>query len=198
MNRDLQKAFRQAYVGSRANVKPCLDEAWLHKAVTTIEKLTQDPWVGSLWTLQEAFICPRAVFLFRGGDVAQGKADVLEDNVFTLRTTVMTISAIFDIARKAEERSGAPMTSSTWQRLCELYRDVGFAAMRGENPMALYNAATLRRPPKETDRIYGIMQVFRFRLGESDPATKPGAIFTLAQLEEQLGTNLVQFKRSTP
>lgn len=193
MNKVLRKAFMQAYVGSQSNFEPRLDEAWLHKAMTTIEKLTQDPWFGSLWTLQEAFICRRAVFLSREGDFAQEKADLPDDNVFTFRTTVMTIAAIFDIARKEEERSGAPLMSSTWQRLCSLYRDVGFEAMREENPMALYNAATLRRPSRETDRIYGIMQVFRFRLGESDPAAKPGAKFTLVQLEEQLGVNLVQF-----
>lgn len=192
MNKDLYKAYRQAYVPG-SHFKARLDEAWLHGAVETIETLTHDPWFGSLWTLQEAFICRRAVYLSRDGDVAQGEAHVRDDNIFTLRTTVLTIAAIFDIARKEAERCGTALVFPSWHRLRHLFRSLGFEALSEENPMALYNAATLRRPKRETDRIYGIMQVFGFRLGESDPAAEPGVQFTLAELEEQLGAALVQF-----
>ena len=55
------------------------------------------------------------------------------------------------------------------------------------NSMLLYPAAHHRTCSEPLDRIYGIMQVYRFKLGAS---SKPGGLFTLAELEDQFGEAL--------
>ena len=37
--------------------------------VNFLNFLTDDPWWTSLWTLQEAFLCPEYIFLARNGEV---------------------------------------------------------------------------------------------------------------------------------
>lgn len=40
---------------------------WIDRAYHIIRGFTSDPWFSSLWTLQEAFLCPYAVILCRDG-----------------------------------------------------------------------------------------------------------------------------------
>lgn len=53
------------------------------------------------------------------------------------------------------------------QRMARLLHQAGAAQILTENPVAAYTAARYRTTSQEEDRIYGIQQMFNFRLGNS-------------------------------
>ena len=62
-----------------------------------------------------------------------------------------------------------------------------FAIHAWDNPTTLYNAAHFRTTVEPTDRVYGIMQIFGFRLGSFQ---EPGRKFSLDELETQLAASI--------
>lgn len=85
---------------------------------------------------------------------------------------------------------------TAFDRACDetldLLNRTGFTALSFHSPMELYPAAVYRQPSNKLDSIYGIMQVFGFRLGQSDPSAQPGYKPTLPELEDQLGIALME------
>ncbi|EHK44801.1 hypothetical protein TRIATDRAFT_308362 [Trichoderma atroviride IMI 206040] len=65
-------------------------------------------------------------------------------------------------------------------------------ALRMGNPLALLKASHQRQCYEITDRARGIMQVFDMQLGESSPNVAPGKKYSLSELEDQLGAQLLQ------
>ncbi|UQC81340.1 uncharacterized protein CLUP02_06826 [Colletotrichum lupini] len=49
----------------------------------------------------------------------------------------------------------------------------------------------LKRSIERSDRVYGIMQIFGFQLGKSRPGCDPHVEFSLAELEDELGRELL-------
>lgn len=174
------------------NMGPYPPKEWLDSTAQVLERLVQDPWFASLWTLQEAFLCKTAVFLSQEGLAA---AHNQIHDVFTLNTAIESCAGLVDFFRNVADQTpdGRNAAVGGQHRILQLIEALGFEALVFENPMELYNAASSRRPTRELDRIYGIMQVFGFRLGASDPNAHPSLDFTLPQLEEQLGQALVDF-----
>lgn len=72
--------------------------------------------------------------------------------------------------------------------LGHLIERFGFFSSVYENPSLLYVATRFRSSRDPLDRIYGIMQVFGFRLGE---AAEPHRTFTLSQIENLDGETLI-------
>ncbi|KAI4279714.1 MAG: hypothetical protein L6R38_004968 [Xanthoria sp. 2 TBL-2021] len=149
--------------------------------------LFSDPWFSSLWTLQEACLCDEAHFLAKDAqvlmiqnrEVLEKRAAALDDPVLDCQQIKMALSAYAETSQAIQDlitlidRSGLS------------YFHQGFNTDR--NSMLLYSAANHRTCSEPLDRIYGIMQVYGFKLGAS---SKPGGRFTLAELEDQFGEAL--------
>ncbi len=149
--------------------------------------LFSDPWFSSLWTLQEACLCDEAHFLSKGAqvlmiegrDTHKEKVVALEDPTISCQEIKMALLAYAETNQPIQDllvlidRSGLS------------YFHQGFNSDRSS--MLLYPAAYHRTCSEPLDRIYGIMQVYGFKLGAS---SEPGGLFTLAELEDQFGEAL--------
>jgi len=149
-----------------------------------------DPWFSSLWTLQEAYLRPDAYILSQ-------TAELLPYLVYG----EMTTPALRDILVYGVNCEGfcsqcvaIDPGNGTWGQLRDRIIEKGLVALRSRNSMALLGAATLRKASVATDRVYGIQQVFGFRLGKSSLLAQPGQAFTLQELENQLGENLLLYE----
>lgn len=60
------------------------------------------------------------------------------------------------------------------------------------NPLAVYTSAFARTTLRMEDRIYGIQQIFKVRVGTSVPNYTAGMALTLSELEVQFGEKLLQ------
>ena len=69
----------------------------------------------------------------------------------------------------------------------------GLLALATRNPIALYNTAQYRKSSLDWDRVYGIQQVFGFRLGASAPhvSNSRAKSFNRFVLEDQLGAAIL-------
>lgn len=164
--------------GVESRVLPCFsDSDWIDSVVRVLDFWLTDPWFTSLWTLQEMFLRADATIILAESLTAH-RAEGNEIGTANLIMWANTIiSAIDQIPEEDTERLGL-------NRLQDLTDRLGFNAGSFENPTVFYTATRFRMTIDPLDRIYAIMQVFRFRLGE---AAEPGRKFSLEQLEDQLG-----------
>ena len=67
-------------------------------------------------------------------------------------------------------------------------RHTGLLGLATQDPIALYRVAQYRQIINDQDRVYGIQQVFGFRLDASDPALAgTNIVFSRFLLENQFG-----------
>ncbi|KAL8790490.1 MAG: hypothetical protein Q9195_006349 [Heterodermia aff. obscurata] len=152
-----------------------------------LRSLFSDPWFSSLWTLQEACLCEKAHFLSKDARVLitenvhsqKGKAVALNGPVISCQQIKMALFAY------AETNQPIKDLITLIDKSGLSYFHQGFDDNR--NSMLLYSAAHHRTCSEPLDRIYGIMQVYGFKLGAS---RKPGGHYTLAELEDQFGEAL--------
>ncbi|KAI0549030.1 hypothetical protein F4679DRAFT_548735 [Xylaria curta] len=154
-----------------------------------LDDLCQDPWFSSLWTLQEAFLCPHACFMSRDGQVISRKR----------LTNLLDLCELAWIINEAIEyliaHFPAPIVNHPWLQRCaeigSIIKEKGLLVLRSQNPMLLYSAAGKRTATEDHDYIYGIQQIFDFRLGNS----AEGAIqrvYNRYELQVQLGEQLLK------
>ena len=143
--------------------------------------LTSDPWFTSLWTLQEAYIRDDAVLISRSGGTVPRK------NSFS--DAMLLINLCGDLQMIKLVLNSYKARSVELKVLLRHVEESGIANIdvATEFPMLLYSAASHRVTTQELDRIYGIMQVYEFRLGASQ---KPGQTFRLGDLEHELAAAL--------
>ena len=162
---------------------------WLRMAIDSLTGLLDDPWFSSLWTLQEAFLCTNAIILSHHGEAA------LDVSTFNLRP--WTLQQLFTFANDLvlwSERSRAPKAEPEFDELMELVHRSGLAALHLNNPMALLGVSYTRKPSRDLDRIYGIMQVFgsEFKVGLSREGADSHKKYTLAELEDEFGAAIIE------
>lgn len=181
----LQSNLRQILTSSSKIVSRSVlagQEPWLSIATTAIRILTRDRWFSSLWTFQEAFL------------VSQEVEPIHQDSpqLHTIFSSCKTLSTRCKRSIASKTVLGLPIDSIELE-LIELVESTGLAALEAENPMALYTVASNRVTSRPEDRIYGIIQVFGFQLGISDPDSLPNpAPEDLPELELQLGQQLIE------
>lgn len=156
-------------------------------ALQTIEHFLSDPWFSSLWTLQEAFLRDNAFPLSRDGQMieypdTQGDPQLLD---------------IFDFGRSwclcCEAKASLAPDPSMYYQSATKVKKRGLVALATVNAMATYEAARYRTTSRPEDRVYGIQQIFGFRLGNSSLQTHISMqISHLNDLEIQLGVALMQ------
>ncbi|KAI1157390.1 hypothetical protein F5B18DRAFT_209409 [Nemania serpens] len=147
-----------------------------------LRTILSDPWFSSLWTLQEAYLRPDAV-LFSCDAMAIVNTDVGEFH-----------HILWDILGYCEEffaRSGDDV-GNTFPEIQRLLENSGLRALSSLNGLATYLAANHRTASRDEDRIYGIQQIFRLRVGNSAQSSRLGASHTRQELELQLGRQLLK------
>lgn len=170
-------------------------EGWAIDIRTSLSELTQDPWFTSLWTLQDGFLSSDARILCSDG--------------WELRTNFVRLGRIsfyWNIIYGIVERSHS-MGHVELNGLKEDITKLGFLeATRGQNiqthlqnqpgrgnSLFLLTASYHRtvRAENINDKIYGIMQVYDLKLGKSSPRHKAGTEYSLEDLEDQLGAEIL-------
>jgi hypothetical protein len=150
-----------------------------------VNSLTSDPWFSSLWTLQEAFLCQQMVFLAR--NAAPWMRTTPAGPFVNLHHLLRALQAI-DPRRNVPARG----TQVSLSRVQAALGTLGLVELDDNEPMALLPAAQHRQTSYEVDRVYGIMQVFGFRLGKARPGVDPSRQFTLSDLEDDFGEALME------
>lgn len=163
----------------------------------SIFNVLEDPWLSSLWTLQESVLQRHAILLDkRGGPVTTHGAWTGESAC----TELMDISGACAIARKSidqamKEESGADHNGSSspqpgrLQSLRTIVDNSGIDLTLCPNPYIQYAAARFRKTSLPKDRIYAIMQIYGYRLSKSATSGEMQH-FSLEDLELQFLTTL--------
>lgn len=167
-------------------------------SVAFVDYLLTDPWFTSLWTLQEAYLCPEAFIMTK--DV---KNSLWNDRAPDGARPAMDLKTLLDVLQMTWAYTGAKLTDAfivnpSWNEtaLGKIRKSIeksGLLELGDGCPTALLTAARHRKtgPNNTTDRVYGIMQVFGLRLGRSRPGAKSDDSYTLEDLEDELGVALM-------
>lgn len=166
--------------------------------VEFIQYLASDPWFTSLWTLQEAFLCPEAMIMTKD---ARESLRMWNDHPSEARLNVQQIVMLFQftftstVTETRGDHTEAPnWTQSSRERIKQTIEETGLLHLTSKCPTSLLAMAQYRQtsPDNQTDRIYGIMQCFDLRVGKSRPGASPDLALTLDQLEDELGAALMK------
>lgn len=171
------------------------NEEWLTNVIECLQRLlgSSDPkrpgsWFTSMWTLQEAFLWPRAGLLSKDGEPVY--LDNSRISVWSLCIDCKNLETFCAEDLRNRRALGEPVNKSSL-KLLELIEHSGLAALYACNPMALYTVAKNRKPTRDEDRVYGIMQVFDLQLGRSAPGVDHSRRWSLELLELQLCSELL-------
>ncbi|KAF2252737.1 hypothetical protein BU26DRAFT_600993 [Trematosphaeria pertusa] len=160
---------------------------WIWRTENCLRYLFRDPWFTSLWTLQEAFLRRDAYILSKQGDAVTFPGETNKAYLFSLFADCSTVYRTILRLTQIDGASSWAYDVMQLDEIIHLIEKSGCYALYANCPITLYGAARFRSASQPPDRIYGIMQVFGLRLGES---SAPGHSFSLAQLEFQLGQAL--------
>lgn len=152
--------------------------------LSTLQSLMQDPWFTSLWTLQEAVLRRDAMILSTIGQPLtlpfHREHHIRLEMFCNLCWNVLT-----DIDGYKDE--WPPEALPFTHQLQHIIRTSGLFFTMTNNPNVQYGMAHHRVTRHPLDRVYAIMQIYGFRLGES---VRPGVPVTLDELELQLAQQL--------
>lgn len=169
---------------------------WLNTSLLRFQALVSDPWFSSLWTLQEAFLCPGAIILARDGQSVELEMyprprDPVTLNYFT--SWAESIDRAVDSIHLNQDSMSIDSQSS--RTLKEVIETSGLAVLNRGNAMATLTMATFRKASFKPDRVYGIMQIFgdHFKVGEASEHPKPNHEYTVPELQDELGSLLLRY-----
>ena len=195
LNQHMQDLMRCGYDFAQGSVDP-LQAA--EEMVGSISRILEDPWFSSLWTLQESVLQRHAILLNKRGEPVTTNGPWTGESTFS---QLMDISGACAVARMSTDQAmqaesgpdhggGHSLQSGRLQSLRAIIDESGIDFMLCPNPNVQYAAARFRKTSRPEDRIYAIMQVYGYRLGNS--ATSIGKIqrFGLEDLELQFLTTL--------
>ncbi|KIW66428.1 hypothetical protein PV04_05763 [Phialophora macrospora] len=158
--------------------------------------LLQDPWFGSMWTLQESFI-QQAAFIVTNSGLCSLSDRKRPLDLFYVR------GVITDLIEGASHPQHGEMTELL-SRLKDLWFRAGLQGPLSTSPMQVLACARFRTSEFELDRVYGIMQIFgdEFQVGKArvgKPGREPADTrsFTLRELEDELGALILEKFPST-
>lgn len=175
----------------------------------SLSMILHDSWWSSLWTLQEAILGRHSFFILGDG------MPLREDGsaIGTLQRFTNTYRQAIQRATSENPSSGIGwMKDDRWVALkkqtsggtrLSLIRTMmqwldtaaisSIASLDGfvHGALLLGNARS-RVTSQETDRIYGIQQVFRYQLGSTHPEASPHQTFTLRALEDEFGALMLR------
>lgn len=161
-----------------------------------VQELLRDPWFSSLWTLQEAFISRQAFFVLSSADPlildtsgSRNRGKVYSLDRFT--SSCRSLTSLGSLTRTYLVPT--PGLDIFTEKITDLVRDFGVDSMASDvNHMSLLASSGHRETTRDVDRVYGIMQVFGFKLGSSRLGAHPEAFFDASTLEVELGKELLE------
>lgn len=167
--------------------------AAVHKAV---DRVLDDPWFTSLWTLQEGFLRDDAVFLSKDAQHILSPRSTNcpwpDDPKSTLSRHTMTVFSFTDrlwATLEFLESPNSPFHCAGFEDInnstAEKIYLTGYNSMPSENPNAQYGRARFRKTTYEADRIYGIMAAYNIAVGAAAPGADANRVYTLPELEEE-------------
>ena len=160
----------------------------LRSLTSTMEKLFGDPWFSSLWTLQESVLRRDAIILNRDAETVPLRQTKSNAMLAILANSCVNIYQDLSLILAKYKGDTALTIRSMAENLQSKIEAAGLHFLYSSNPNVQYGVAHFRQTTYELDRIYGIMQIYGLRLGESkQPGVKP----TLEQLEDELGRTLL-------
>ncbi|KAF2252751.1 hypothetical protein BU26DRAFT_601007 [Trematosphaeria pertusa] len=175
-------------VGHKTFLPHCLqDPKMLEDIQRVLTHLTYDAWFSSLWTLQEAFLRTEAILLSREGTqvTRRGYENVaLVNLIICMGEFEHYVGKVLSKQGTKEHGDSATLASSL-KAIDSVLQKIGLGAW--ENPNTIYHSAKFRTATDPLDRVYGIMQVFGFRLGATND---PSSSFTLDELESQFALEI--------
>lgn len=163
--------------------------------VVSLSHVLQDPWFSSLWTLQESVLQRHSILLNKRGELITTHGPWIGESP---SCQLMDIAGVCAIARNSMDEavleSDATQNRSPQPGILHSLRtiidqsgiDFGFCP----NPNIQYAAARFRKTSRVEDRIYAIMQVYGYKLGNSATTIRKTRHFDLEELEVQFLTAL--------
>ena len=166
--------------------------------IRSLSLLLQDPWFSSLWTLQESLLQRHAILLNKRGEPVTTHGPWTGEPPSTQLLDVSEICAIArrltDNAMQTGSSAGHEGSLSPQQEIFQSLRRIidesGLDFRLCPNPNIQYAAARFRKTSYLEDRIYAIMQVYGYRLGNSAPSLRKIRHIGLEELELQFLTAL--------
>jgi len=161
-----------------------------------LNKLLQDPWFSSLWTLQELVLRKDAKILS-----SEVETVVWEEkwtaNMITLVNVCQNIWQIMETIEQRQVKSlhydddGSSLRSKLDIEVTDIKKSLlsaGFYYLFSDNPNVQYGTARFRTTLHHEDRIYAIMQIYNLRVGKSArPELPPELHPSLTELELEFG-----------
>lgn len=186
----VQALMRYSYELEQGSREPLQGAEAFHAELVAI---LQDPWFSSLWTLQESVLQRHAILLNKSGLPITTTGPWIGESPMTqlmdLSGACAFTRAMIDSKIQAEGAADPGAISSTRVEKMQSIRSTidhsGIDFTLCPNPNIQYAAAIYRQTSRPEDRIYAIMQVYGYRLGNSAPEIKKLKRFTLSDLETQ-------------
>ncbi|MCJ1372459.1 hypothetical protein MMC20_003683 [Loxospora ochrophaea] len=161
-------------------------DCWLLRLDQDLGELLLDPYLSSLWTLQEGFLRFQARLLSKDGTTVSLVG-------YLAAVSLASIGHLYGRVQYGLRHSLA-LRCTPKEQIQKLLRKIersGLTLIVTKNPVTLYTAAAYRTTTRPEDRVYGIMQIFGFRLGVSAKSSTAGKKYELEELEDQLGKKLL-------
>ena len=190
LNRSMRNLMRCAYNFTQGSVdaSQAAEEMFL-----SISHVLQDPWFSSLWTLQESVLQRHAILLNKRGEPVTAPGPWAGESNFS---QLIDISGACAMARSftdcalqgypgANQEGSLSSQSERLQSLRTIIDESGIDFMLCPNPNIQYAAARFRKTSHKEDRIYAIMQIYGYRLGNSAASAKQIQPFDFEDLELQ-------------
>ncbi|KAF2727374.1 hypothetical protein EJ04DRAFT_595242 [Polyplosphaeria fusca] len=163
------------------------DHKWVNDMQMATAQILDDKWFSSLWTLQEASLRPEASFVSKNAELVQRKS-------FADAALINFVLGLGEIERCLTNAlySDRSELDETLQPVLPLLKSLESVIQRTglsgwENPGTIYGSAAYRECVEPLDRIYGVMQIFGFRLGASADPTRS---YSLDDLEHQFAVQI--------
>ncbi|KUI67833.1 hypothetical protein VM1G_03518 [Cytospora mali] len=198
---DMECLVSEQFTIDQDHTPAAVVSAWIVKAAKLFQVFTADDWFTSLWTLQEAFLSPKAIFMFRDGlplslidtTCMDGEGNIQLPRLNSWAQTWYSIKSLVESLPQYPEGGKLMNTIDCVgfldgmrnQWLTFALDDLEYPSDFMGIPFKLLVASKHRTTRYEDDRIYGIMQVFELRLGKSAPGAS-GDDFSLDELRTQL------------
>jgi hypothetical protein len=136
----------------------------LRHILSTLCSLMQDPWFTSLWTLREAVLRRDATNLSSHGQLLT-VSHHREYNIHLEMFCNSCWTIMSDI--NDYEEYWPPEAMLITSTILQVIRTSGLSFSMTNNPNVQYDMAYHRVTKHPLDRVYAIMQIYGFRLGES-------------------------------
>ena len=153
----------------------------------SIRGLFQDFWFSSLWTLQESVLARDALLLNKRGEFITTHGPWNDQSPYV---SLVDISGALAIVRPMVnstivEGACPPPCSEKLRSLLSVIDESGTNFVFCPNPNMQYSAARFRETTRPEDRIYAIIQIYGYKLGDAASPNQKARKFSIVDLELQ-------------